>query len=190
MAAEQPDTDSVCAQWLAAAREGDDAAARALVEHLYPRVACRIARWLPRRAEVEDLAQEIFLRVFSRLGQFRGGSFPAWVDTIAQRVCYDALRRQRVRPEWRFADLPEDPAEPVSGNPTDDPDAAEVVGRLLAQLPPPQAWLLQQVELEGRDIGQVSAALGWTATAGRLRLFRARHALKRAYERWKTQPAE
>lgn len=190
MAAEQPDTDSACAQWLAAARAGDDAAARALVEHLYPRVAGRIVRWLPRRAEVQDLAQEVFLRVFSRLGQFRGGSFPAWVDAITQRVCYDALRKQRVRPEWRFADLPEDPAEPATSGAPGDVDAAEAVGHLLAQLPPQQAWLLQQVELEGRTIGEVSTALGWTATGGRLRLFRARNALKRAYERWKAQTAE
>lgn len=175
---------------VASVRAGEETAARALVEQLYPQVAGRISRLLPRREEIEDLAQEVFLRLFSRLGQFHGGSFPAWVDAITRRVCYDALRKRRVRPEWRFADLDDDPAEPASEAAPAEVDSAAVVAALLAQLPPEQAWLLQQVELEGRSIGELSAELSWTATGGRLRLFRARNALKRAYERWKENTAE
>jgi RNA polymerase sigma factor (sigma-70 family) len=168
-----------------AARTGDAAAARLLVERLFPQVAGRIGGLLPRRGEVEDLAQEVFLRVFSRLGQFDDGSFPAWVDSITRHVCYDALRRQRVRPEWRFADFPEDPPEQADDKTMENTDAAEIIARLFSAILPEQAWLLREVEIAGRGIGQVSSEMGWTAAGGRLRLFRARNALKRAYDHWK-----
>lgn len=166
-------------------RAADPRAERELVDRLYPRIQSILRVWKSRRDGLDDLAQEVFLRVFSRLDQFRDGSFPAWVDVITRRVCYDALRRQRVRPEWTFADLGDAaPAEPQV-SPPEDSDAAEIVSQLLAQLPATQAWLLSEVELAQRPIGDVSREMGWTAVGGRLRLFRARQALKNAYHEWK-----
>lgn len=94
----------------------EEAAERELVEKLWPQVAGRIGGLCPRREEVEDLAQVVFLRIFQNLPSYRGGrggSFELWVDVIARRVCYDALRKQRVRPEWRFSDLDEFDEETV-----------------------------------------------------------------------------
>ncbi len=175
---EEPDWDDL----VRGARRGDPAAQAALVERLWPRVAGMASRNLPRGAEIEDLAQEVFLRVFSRLWQFRGGSFPAWVDRIARNVCYDALRRQRVRPETVFAD--EEVArrpDPRAGDPVRN-EAAALVALLLRRIAPEQAWLLREVDLCGRSIGEVSREMGWTEVAGRLRLLRARRSLRRAYE--------
>lgn len=50
-------------------RAGDEAAARDLVERLYPVVASVVRAHLPRRDEPEDLMQEVFLKMFSRLEQ-------------------------------------------------------------------------------------------------------------------------
>ncbi len=175
-----PDYDAL----VAAVRGGDQAAASQLVEALYPMVAGRISRLLARRAEVEDLAQDVFLRLFSRLDQYRGGNLPGWVEIITRRLCYNALRHRRVRPEWRFADLPEDPPEPAAAEATPaEPDGAALLARLFAMLPPDQALLLQMVEIEGRSISQVAADMGWTSAGGRVRLFRARRALERAYHK-------
>ena len=165
----------------------DPLAERELVEALLPQVYARISRLLPRRSEIEDLAQEVFGKVFANLNRFRGGVFPAWVEVITKRVCYDALRKQRVRPEWRFADFTDDPPERVDESHTVDQrdfDAARILGELFTMLPPKQAYLLEQVELRERSIGEVSAECGWTATAGRLRLLRARRSLKRVYQQW------
>lgn len=68
------------------ARRGDPAAQAELVERLWPRVAGLAARLRTRDGEVEDIAQEVFLRVFTRLWQFRDGSFPAWVDRNATAI--------------------------------------------------------------------------------------------------------
>jgi RNA polymerase sigma-70 factor (ECF subfamily) len=173
---------------LAGVRRGDAAAERRMVEDLYPRVAGIVLSLRPRRDQVEDLAQEVFLRVFSRLGQHRGGSFTAWVDAIARRVCYDALRKQKVRPEWRFADLPEDPAEPVDeGDGVAPRESAELLERMFSRIDPAQAWLLREVELVGRSSDEVAEEMGWTRLAARLRLMRARRALEKCYEAMKKE---
>lgn len=168
------------------ARREESEAQRELVSVLWPRIAPRLARLCPRRDDVEELAQLVYLKVFDKLWQFRGGSFEAWVDRIARRVCYDALRKQSVRPEWRFSDLENfdvemarDRSEQVS-----TVDASEILAQLFKRLPPEQAWLLNEVEIQERSIGEVSQELGWTAVAGRLRLMRARKKLKTLYEAW------
>jgi len=101
-------------------------------------------------------------------------------------VCYDALRKQRVRPEWTFTDLgdgaPEDSAEEESRS--SDVDAAEVISTLFQMLPDEVAWLLREVELKQRSIGEVAVDMGWTQTAARLRLFRARKKLKNVFHSW------
>src|SRR3974390_2620339 len=84
------------------ARQQNQDAARALVEHLYPLVIRIVRGHLPRRMAEEDLAQEIFVKLFCRLGQYEtraGVPFEHWVSRLAVRTCLDALRAERRRPE-------------------------------------------------------------------------------------------
>jgi len=179
-------------QWeklLAGVAAGEPAAERELVNRLWPQVAGRLNKLCPRRSEVEDLAQEVFLRVFTKLPQYRGGIFEAWVDIIARRVCYDALRKGRVRPEWTFSELGDFDASGIedereAGQPQ---EARRILNLLFQKLPSQQAWLLKTVELEQKSIGEVSREMGWTKVAGRLRLLRARRALTRAYDAWEPE---
>ena len=65
-------------------RRRDQDAARQLVDHLYPLVIRIVRAHLPRRVAEEDLAQEIFLKMFTRLAQYQGAvPFPHWVSRIA-----------------------------------------------------------------------------------------------------------
>jgi RNA polymerase sigma-70 factor (ECF subfamily) len=159
------------------------------VERLYPVVAQVVQANRPRRDEPEDLIQEVFLKMFTKLEQFRGEvPFTHWVSRIALTTCLDQLRRQKARPELRWADLSEDQQaalETVTGeNPATDADAPQalaLLNRLLDQLPSPDAWLLRQVELEQKTLADVCAATGWNSGLARVRLFRARHRLQRAF---------
>ena len=100
------------AQCLARVRARDEDAARALVEHLYPLVIKIVRAHLPRRLDEEDLAQEIFMKVFANAAQYRGEvPFEHWVSRVAVSTCLDRLRAQKRRPEWRWADLSEREAE-------------------------------------------------------------------------------
>lgn len=177
------------AELLPRVRQRDEAASRALVELLYPLVAKIVHANLPRRDEPEDLMQEVFMKVFSRLDQYRGDApFEHWVSRMAVTTCLDRLRRQRVRPELRWSDLTEDEQRVLenSANPTETGDAdvgcaVSLMERLLDGMPQADAWLIRQVELERKSLSEVCAAAGWNAGAARVRLFRARHRLRKAF---------
>ncbi len=176
---------------LAAVRAGDDAAARALVERLYPCVAAVVRAHQPRRDDLEDLMQETFLKMFTRLDQYRGEvALERWVTRIALNTCLDRLRRQRARPELRWADLGAEDQTFVEGlaeeRPQPDADAPRALAlleRLLAALPADDAWLLRQIELEERSMAAVCEDTGWSAVAARVRLFRARARLRAAWRK-------
>ncbi len=165
-------------------RDEDPAAQRELVEKLWPQVAGRIHGLCPRRDTVEDLAQEVFAKIFTKLWQYRGGVFEAWVDQLTRRICYDALRKQRIRPEWTFTDVGDEVRESAAPDVVGNIDAGEILGQLFRRLPDEVAWLLREVELEERSISEIAREMGWTNTAARLRLFRARKMLKTEFQKW------
>src|SRR4051794_2252959 len=87
-------------------RAGEQAAARELVDRLYPIVVRIVRAHRPRRVAEEDLTQDIFIKMFGRLAQYRGDApFEHWVSRIAVTTCMDQLRAQRCRPELRWSDL-------------------------------------------------------------------------------------
>src|SRR5215471_451607 len=105
------DLDFDAAECLARVRMQDQDAARSLVEYLYPTVIRIVRGNLPRRAAEEDLAQEIFVKVFDKLEQFQGAvPLDHWVSRIAVNHCLNAIRAQKSRPEWRMSDLSEEQA--------------------------------------------------------------------------------
>jgi len=178
-------------------REQDPDAARQLVEHLYPQVMRIIATRLPRRESQEDLAQDIFLKMFTKLEQYKGDvPFEHWVSRIAVNHCLNALRAQNSRPEWRWADLSAEQAEALEAvmtSASDTPHPAQALGarelleKLLATLSPSDAWLIRLLELEGLSIEQVRQRTGWSSTSIRVRAFRARRKLNRSFEHLRKQ---
>jgi len=171
-------------------RKRDQVAARDLVEHLHPLVI-RIARaHLPRRVPEEDLAQEIFLKMFTRLDQYQGNvPFPHWVSRIAVSTCIDHLRAQKRRPELRWADLTERETDALDAAITAENDVApddalaarELVQKLLDQLKPEDRLVIQSLDLEQKSIAEISESTGWNPTLVKVRAFRARRKLQRLY---------
>jgi RNA polymerase sigma-70 factor (ECF subfamily) len=173
-------------------REGDEAAAREMVVRLYPLVQRIANAHRPWRMAAEDLCQEVFLRVFACLDQYRGKvPFEHWVSRLAVHTCIDHLRRQRARPELRWADL--DAADQATfeafalrSEPDDGHDpglARELLGRLLETLDPKDRLLIQWLEIEDLSVREVSSRTGWNPTLVKVRAFRARGRLRRAWER-------
>lgn len=179
-------------QCLDLVRDHDEAAARRLVEELFPMVMKIIQSRAPRREAPEDLCQEIFLKMFSRLDQYRGAvPFHHWVSRIAVNHCLNSLRAERKRPEWRWADLSEEQQEVldavVSGPDEIDPSrglaARETVEMLLSALDPKDALVLRLMELEDKSVEEIRALTGWTSTKIRVRAFRARRRLRRQFSK-------
>lgn len=182
--------DSDLAPGLQRVRERDQDAARALVERFYPQVI-RIARsHLPVRMAAEDLAQEVFLKLFARLDQYQeraGVPFEHWLSRLAVRTCLDALRAERRRPELRWSDLSEEQRAWLEFMVTDEsppPDSApgpvrELLEKLLAQLPPDDRLAISLLDLEGKSVKEIARLTGWSIPRVKVRAFRARGKLRK-----------
>jgi RNA polymerase sigma-70 factor (ECF subfamily) len=171
-------------------RQRNQMAARELVEHLYPLVIRIVRSHLPRRVAEEDLAQEIFLKMFTRLDQYKGAvAFSHWVSRIAVTTCIDQLRAQKRRPEFRWADLSEKEAEMLDSvltssgavAPNDALAARELVYKLLGQLKAEDRLVLQLLDLEQRSVAEISGLTGWNPSLVKVRAFRARAKLKKLF---------
>jgi RNA polymerase sigma-70 factor (ECF subfamily) len=177
-------------------RERDQVAARELVEHLYPLVIRIVRSHLPRRVAEEDLAQEIFLKMFTRLDQYKGAvAFSHWVSRIAVTTCIDQLRAQKRRPEFRWADLSENEADVLDAVMTNENDvevgealaAHELVHKLLDQLKPDDRLVIQLLDLEQKTIAEISALTGWSQSLVKVRAFRARRKLQKLFQELETK---
>ncbi len=172
-------------------RNQDQDAARSLVEFLYPAVIRIVRSNLPRRAAEEDLAQEILVKMFAKLDQYEGEvPFEHWVSRIAVNHCFNAIRAQKSRPEWRMADLSEEQSaalDAVTSPVVQDPDpvhligARELVEKLLEPLSPEDRLLIRMLEMEDRSVKEIRQVTGWSSAAIRVRAFRARHRLNKKF---------
>lgn len=80
-------------------RRGDDLAWEAFVRQFEGRIYGMAVHYLRDREEAADVAQEIFIRIYRRLGSFRGGEDPLpWILRVARNLCLDQLRRIKARP--------------------------------------------------------------------------------------------
>lgn len=164
----------------------DEAASRQLVEHLLPLVSKLVRAHLPQREAPEDLMQDIFMKVFTRLEQFRGEvPFEHWVSRVCISTCLDRLRAQQRRPVCYWSDLSEEQQSMLEGlsagtEPDDRQDrlAWGVLEKLLASLPGPDRLVVQLLDMEEKSIAEVCALTGWNAGMVRIRAFRARRKLR------------
>src|SRR5258707_13905086 len=86
--------------------QGDEVAARELLRHFYPFVLKLVRAHLPRRISEEDLVQMIFIKVFHKLNQYTGRMpLEHWISRIAVTTCLNALKAEKIRPEWRLCDF-------------------------------------------------------------------------------------
>lgn len=178
------------AECLERVRGRDQRAARELVDYLHPMVIRIVRARLPRRVAEEDLSQEIFLKMFTRLDQYHGAvPFSHWVSRIAVTTCIDHLRSQQRRPEFRWADLSESEADVLDAVLTSDSDQApddalaahELVHKLLEQLKPDDRLVIQLLDLEQKTIAEINQLTGWNASLIKVRAFRARRKLQKLF---------
>ena len=177
------------AHLLAAVVAGEAEAARELVARCHPLVMRIVRAHRPRTVPEEDLAQEVYLKMFSRLERYEerpGVPFEHWLSRLAVRSCLDVLRGERRRPQSRSTSLgPEGAAWLDSLAGRAEPPVAEsaLVARqlgdeLLGRLPAPDRLVLTLLDVEERSVAEVSRLTGWSAGLVRVRAWRARRRLK------------
>lgn len=169
-------------------RQGDEDAARELMQRLASLVLKIVRAHRPRRASEEDLVQSVFVKVFAKLDQFSSAvPLEHWVSRIAVNTCINELNRERARPELRWADLSEEQEEVVRTLATSEADlpasqtlaARELVEMLLEKLSASDRLVITLLHLEGRTIEEIRLSTGWSRALVKVRAFRARAKLRR-----------
>lgn len=175
------------AELIAAAVKGDAASFEPLVQKYSPRVFATARRYARLEREVEDIAQEVWVKAFQKLGSFRGEApFEHWLMRLAVRTCYDFLRAHQRNRESAFSELsePEDDwlerfaAAPESVN--EHADAAKLlVERVLAQMSPAGRLIITLLEIEDRSVKEIAQLTGWSVPLVKVRAFRARAEMRK-----------
>src|SRR5258708_7864501 len=177
--------------WVRSVQQGDEAAARALFNHLFPLVIKVVRAHLPRRTSEEDLVQTVFMKLFAKLDQFSGRvPLEHWVSRIAVNTCLNQISTERVRPELRWADLSEAEERVLQSlaSTTDDLEPShnlasrELVDKLLERLSPADRLVITLMHLEGRTVKEVRQITGWNASLIKVRAFLARQKMKKHLE--------
>ncbi len=173
------------------AREGDDAAYTQVVQAYRKRILGTIARLISRPEDVEDVGQEVFLRLYFSLDQLRTPEvFEPWLYRLTVNAAYDYLRKHRRRREARMADLSEQQvtmADAAAGTHQDDEDrrrqgVRETVDTLMQAVSEPDRLLLTLKEIEGLSLKELEKVYGVNENALKVRLFRARQRVLKAFE--------
>ena len=158
------------------AQAGDKAAYEAIVEQFAPMVFRLISRFFRTREDVEDLAQEVFLKLFSRVDQIRPEeNFPGWLARVTINTCYDELRKTRRRKIALETYGPLLETEKSFVPP--DPDKFGKTRLALQSLDPKLKIPLVLKEVEEMSVEEIARAMGLTQTNVKVRLFRARKKL-------------
>src|SRR5947207_13044573 len=172
------------------AQQGDSAAFNEVVLAYRKRILGTIARLIGRPDDVEDVGQEVFLRLYFSLDQLRSAEvFEPWLYRLTSNAAYDYLRKKRRRMEARMADLSEQQmmiADAVAGEKVDRDDTArkrirEEVDSLLGSVSEEDRVLLTLKEVEGLSLKELGKIYHVKENALKVRLFRARQRVLKAF---------
>ena len=170
--------------------EDDERAFAELVRRFQGRVTNLVSRVLNDRECADDLAQEVFVRVFVHRRNYRHGSkFSTWLFTIAANLAKNEIRRRVRRRNWFSLDALQELlsdsviqlADPAEGRESslEREQLQEAVGRAIATVPEKYRLALVLRDIEGLPYEEIAQVLGIPGGTVRSRINRARSMLKR-----------
>lgn len=174
-------------QLVEAFREGDEQAFEELVRRYQRQVANIIYLTLGNRDEVEDLSQEVFIRVYKSLTKFeRDASLYSWIYRIAVNLCIDEIRRKKIKRTLSLEFFSEGKLEEEKKNKSQTSAADGVLGKekrqvildALQKLSPVHRTVIVLREYEDLTYEQIAKTLHISTQAVKSRIFRAREELR------------
>ncbi|MCP3982332.1 MAG: sigma-70 family RNA polymerase sigma factor [bacterium] len=165
-------------------RQGDGLAWEALVRQFQGRIYAVALHYSRNSEEARDMAQEIFIRVYSRLGSFHGDHFVPWMLRLARNLCIDKLRRKKARPvsgEIAMDDAP----EMVDEAPTPEENwfsdrKQQLVYRAMGRMSEQNREMILLKEIQGLNLQEIADLLQAPLGTVKSRSNRARLELARA----------
>lgn len=175
------------------AQNGTTQAFEELVRRHQQRVFAVVARILHRREDVEEIAQQVFLKAYVSIRRFdMRSAFSTWLYKIAVNECWDSLRKKKVRPLVYESDLSEEQVQRLDSyattgrgptSPDEHAQARELVELLLSSLSEEDKRILLLKEVEGLSVQEIADIFGLNVNTVKVRMFRARSAMMDAYRR-------
>ena len=168
---------------------GDDAALSGLMQRWEIPVRRFIFRLVGNTADAEDLAQEVFVRVFLKRHTYRAGAkFSSWIFAIAANQAKNRLRWWKRRPTLSLSAWLEEgsdvadetTASAMLAASTDHDERMAAVQKAVSDLPLDQRTAIVLFEYEEKSMAEIAKILGCTSKAVENRLYRARQQLRRA----------
>jgi RNA polymerase sigma-70 factor (ECF subfamily) len=166
------------------AQKDDKVAFEVLVERHQSRVFAVAGGILRNREDVEDIAQQVFLKAYFSIKRFdQRAAFSTWLYKITVNECWDMLRKRKVRPLVVEADLSEEQAqmyqasaEQSDGRPdtSDQLAARQQVEELMSCLDERDRAMLVMKEVQGFSVEEIAEIMEINANTVKVRLFRAR----------------
>lgn len=164
-----------------------------LVRRHQQRVFALVGGILRRPEDVEDVAQQVFLKAYLGIKKFdQRAAFSTWLYKIAVNECWDYLRKKKVRPLVYESDLSEEQVSRLEGivsvthppeGPADRAETREMLERMLETLPEQDRQLLVLKEMSGFSVQELAEILKLNVNTVKVRLFRARGKITDAYHR-------
>lgn len=180
------------------AQEGDEAAFGEIVERYQSKVFSIIHGIVRQRNDVEDIAQQVFAKVYFSIRNFDfRSSLITWIYKITVNECFDYLRKKKVRKLVYESDLSEDEVRRVENTepsidrkPGADTRLAsrDYVVKLLARVSEEERMLLMMKEVEGYSVEELAGMTGMNENTIKVKLFRARQKLVKAAQRLERAP--
>ena len=172
-------------------RRGDEDACEALVRGQTARLLAVARRYLRSEEDARDAVQEGFVAAFRSIGRFQGGSsLSTWLHRIVINACLMKLRSSRRRPESsieellpRFDETGHRVTEPLESRDSaedaiDRSQTRRLVREAIARLPESYRTILLLRDIEERSTAEAAVLLGLSENAVKIRLHRARQALR------------
>lgn len=166
---------------------------REIVERYQSKVFSIIHGVLRNRNDAEDIAQQVFAKVYFSISSFDfRSSLLTWLYKITVNECYDYLRKKRVRKLVYESDFSEEDARRMSNSEAAsdhhesiDEDLArrDYAMKLLAKVSEEERTLMLLKEVEGHSVEELAGMTGMNENTIKVKLFRARQKLLKAANR-------
>ena len=173
------------------AKQGDDESAEILIRFLEPCVSKILNSRLRFSQDKDDVAQEIYVRIFKKLDQY-SGTVPLqhWVSRIATNACCTHYRKAQSNKELRLGDLTEEEESYIEAasmrTPNEDPMAgfahSDFIQKLLETLRPEDQQVIRLVYLQGLSHREVGKLTGWSSSLSKVRAHRAMNRIKNSLQ--------
>lgn len=180
------------------AQAGDESAFREIVERYQSKVFSIIHGIVRQRNDVEDIAQQVFAKIYFSIKNFDfRSSLLTWIYKITVNECYDYLRKKRVRKLVYESDFSnEDSARMENAGPTTEQAPAvdqqlaqrDLIFKLLGKISEEDRSLILLKEVEGHSVEELSQMTGMNENTIKVKLFRARQKLVKAAQRLDKSP--